>query len=829
MGFQVSPGVNVSEYSVDSVVPGTSTQIGGHVGPFQWGPVLQLNTIGSENELVARHGKPNNDTAVSFFLAANYLGYSDNLKNVRVVGANAKNAASGGDGAGLTLNVVAVNGQLVSAAIVSGGTNYIVGDLVRIVSTVADARVRVKAVSAGGVVTQVELVGAGEGLATNATQATVIVDAVYVGNEDDLQNDTIFPEVIARYPGALGNSLSFSAVRASEFDSWAYRDRFVVPPTASTWKWSGDGSTLAFTLPGGATALPTDGIVVVDGIKRTAGVNPGQYGVSGGVLTFVEATEQFSGNSATYNFTLTNTNGLDPSQARVKVGTATKARYTGTGIVPEGSFKIVGNAIELGIGRAYFGGNGVTTVFTILGRTGLADAKVKVNGVTKTVITTGTVAAGQALVQDSGGNTTVTFFASEAPSNGIGNVEVLFAFPPTAVNNIEVKYGAPHTEVDNVKVFYNQTEIHAVVIDEGGLWTGETEALIERYDFLSLIPGAKKPDGTTAFYVDAINRRSDKVWIPGVLYSYGTKRLTGGVDDNGVGITPGKIQEGWNLFRDGENIDVSHVIGGAPDAATAIWLIGNLTEFRKDCVVYISPPMNAVVNNRGNEIRDCKAFRDQLPSTSYGFMDCNWKWQYDRYNDTFRWIPCSADSAGLYAQIADSQDAWFPAAGPDTGKIKNAVKLAWSPNKTARDELYPNGINPITWFRNEGPLLYGDKTMLSKPDAFDRMNVRWLFIVVEKSISRAARYYLFKINDTFTRNQFKNTVQPFLRDVKGRRGIYDYYVVCDESNNPGSVVDRNEFVGDIYIKPARSINYIQLNFIAVGTDTNFEEIVGSFN
>ena len=209
-------------------------------------------------------------------------------------------------------------------------------------------------------------------------------------------------------------------------------------------------------------------------------------------------------------------------------------------------------------------------------------------------------------------------------------------------------------------------------------------------------------------------------------------------------------------------------------------------------------------------------------------MDSGWKYQYDRYNDVYRWIPTNPDVAGLCARTDNQRDAWWSPAGYNRGQIKNVVKLAYNPTKAHRDQLYQKQINPIVTFTGEGTMLFGDKTMLTRPSAFDRLNVRRLFIVLEKAISTAAKFSLFEFNDEFTRSQFRNMVEPFLRDVKGRRGITDFKVVWDETNKTGSVIDRNEFVGDIYIKPSRSINFIQLNFVAVASGVDFSEVVGKF-
>jgi len=208
--------------------------------------------------------------------------------------------------------------------------------------------------------------------------------------------------------------------------------------------------------------------------------------------------------------------------------------------------------------------------------------------------------------------------------------------------------------------------------------------------------------------------------------------------------------------------------------------------------------------------------------------DSAWKYQFDKYNDVYRYVPLNGDIAGLCARTDLQRDPWFSPAGINRGQIKNVIKLSWNPTTSQRDTLYKNGINPVVTFPGEGTILYGDKTFLTKPSAFDRINVRRLFIVLEKAVARAARSSLFEFNDDFTRAQFVNLVEPFLRDVQGRRGIYDFRVVCDTTNNTAEVIDTNRFVGDIYIKPARSINFIQLNFVATRTGVSFDEIVGRF-
>ena len=245
----------------------------------------------------------------------------------------------------------------------------------------------------------------------------------------------------------------------------------------------------------------------------------------------------------------------------------------------------------------------------------------------------------------------------------------------------------------------------------------------------------------------------------------------------------------------------------------------------------MSPERGDVVGNdsySGKQAEDIVAFRDTLTSSSYAVMDAGWKYQYDKYNDIQRYVPANGDTAGLMVRSDLTRDPWYSPAGFNRGIMKNVTRLAFNPNKAERDLLYKNGVNPVTTFPGQGTVLFGDKTLLAKPSAFDRINVRRLFIVLEKAISTAAKFTLFEFNDAFTRSQFVNLVDPFLRDVQARRGVQDFRVVCDETNNTPEVIDRNEFVGDIFIKPARAINFIQLNFIAVRSGVEFSEIVGQF-
>lgn len=386
-------------------------------------------------------------------------------------------------------------------------------------------------------------------------------------------------------------------------------------------------------------------------------------------------------------------------------------------------------------------------------------------------------------------------------------------------------------------------EMHIIVYDTTGKLTGTANTVIEKFGYVSKASDAKNSDGSVNYYKDVVNSKSKYIWwgkhhsdgtnwgntATGIAFanlsSARTLTLSGGID---VAPTAGDINRAYDQFENADSVQVNLLMTGPQIGATVPNYVISLAENRKNSMVFISPQQSDVVNNVGGEVTAVAAYRNLLTSSSYAVIDSGWKYQYDKYNDVYRWIPLNGDIAGLCARTDSERDPWFSIAGSTRGVIKNVVKLAWNPNKTERDTIYPLGINPVVTFPGEGTMLYGDKTMLSRPSAFDRINVRRLFIVLEDAISRAARSTMFEFNDEFTRAQFVNLVEPFLRDVKGRRGIYDFKVVCDTTNNTPEVIDSNAFVGDIYLKPSRSINYIQLNMVSVRTGVSFQEVVGQF-
>ena len=468
------------------------------------------------------------------------------------------------------------------------------------------------------------------------------------------------------------------------------------------------------------------------------------------------------------------------------------------------------------------------TVYKVSAITGTAPA---VTGFTLTTM------AGTAIVTTAGTPTGLTVKAGTAYSDWTYASQ--FDYTPSATTSVTAVGGS-------------NDELHIIVVDIDGVISGTAGTILERFAGVSKASDARDSLGRSNFYKNVINTRSEWIWwtghpaaatsgnawgISGVgkaftsshVFGEGATTLAGGVDGATVAptIADSDKQTAFDLFANDELVDVNLIFVGDASLAVGDYVIDNIAEVRKDCMVFVSPEEASVVGNVGGEaaaiVTDLASFTTR---SSYAVMDSGYKYMYDRYTDAYVYVPLNGDIAGLCAKTDADADPWFSPAGYNRGAIKNAVKLAYSPNKSDRDTLYKNGINPVVGFPGSGIVLFGDKTMLAKPSAFDRINVRRLFITLEKAIATAAKFQLFEFNDAFTRAQFKNLVDPFLRDVQGRRGIFNFRTVCDETNNTPQVIDSNSFVADIFIQPARSINFIQLNFIATRTGISFDEVGG---
>ena len=433
---------------------------------------------------------------------------------------------------------------------------------------------------------------------------------------------------------------------------------------------------------------------------------------------------------------------------------------------------------------------------------------------------------------------------------------------------------APGTSASAAAVGASLDECHVVISDEDGVWTGNTNEVLETFAFVSLASDAKDAQGASNYYRDVIQRSSEYVYWAGHSIGDDASPVTGSHDtvsehrtlaasiSDAFGVTPLPINDSlsggsngrsptaaqkygaWSdHFADAETVDISFLIVGSSrtdngsgtdqdildDWTTLTNQAILITEARKDCMAIMSPRRNDVVGvaSESTQSTNVIASADTATSSSYAVIDSGWLYIYDRYNDRYCWVPGNGHTAGLMARADLLRDPWYSPAGFSRGQYMGVTKLAFNPSQSSRDDLYSARVNPIVTFPGQGTLLFGDKTALSTPSAFDRINVRRLFIVLEKAIATAAKAQLFEFNDAFTRAQFRAAVEPFLRDVKNRRGLIDFSVLCDETNNTDSVIDRNEFVCSIFVKPNRSINFITLNFVAARSGVEFSEIYGA--
>lgn len=868
MAFQLSPGVNVSEIDLTTVVPAVATSDGAIAGVFRWGPVGERVFVESENALVSRFGKPTNLNAETFFTAANFLSYANRLYVSRAanttgaspyVSANATGANNildiGNTSAisvGMYLTQVGEHanvwtGNLASVSVLSKNSTHIT-----VTSNTKGTFANVN-LYFGRPETSYSAVGFDLVSNTNARAANLVNQIIRNENEYAIKDGLFDEDVIyvAKYPGAIGNSLRVSVCDSSDsfnsvinFAPTANVGNTVVNTAVSTAIAFDVGSNVAHVkFPGTATAqilaAQTFASHVINGDRLLAGNS--QLGlqylkitsteVGANSLYFHANTVEFDGNTdinSVANFIrIPNNPYANGDYLLYQYADPTQTGDIGL-VDGEHYYVVEANSSGIKLAETPFGAE---------------------------VNLTGNVAASQG---EFTANNTVLKIHFEDPFR----LRAHFA-----ANTIE-RYWEFFNVVDTAPgqsdfVLYNgntaaNDELHIVVVDELGQFSGTPGQILEVYRGVSRATDAKNADGSGNYYKEVVNQASRYIWWTrdrSVALSATALNI-----ESSTALAPASIQmqlgsdglgeadiglstlgAAYDLFASAEDIDISLVLQGKPIGGITVvngqtvqnfqlanYLIDNIAEIRKDCVVLISPDKDIVLNNVGDEAVSLKNWRGAIHSSSYAVLDSGYKYQYDRYNDLYRWIPLNGDIAGVCVRTDNTNDAWWSPAGFNRGQIKNLVKLAFNPRKAERDILYSNGINPVVTFPGQGTVLFGDKTLQAKPSAFDRINVRRLFIVLEKAISTAAKYSLFEFNDAFTRAQFRNLVTPYLRTIKGRRGITDFLVVCDETNNTAQIIDSNQFIGDIYIKPARSINFIQLNFVAVPSGVQFSEVVGKF-
>jgi hypothetical protein len=729
MPFQVSPGVNVTEVDLTTIIPAVSTSIGAMAGRFQTGPVGEVVTIDSEDTLVSKFGKPDANTAVDFFTAANFLSYSNALRVVRAGNSTDRNPSTG--------------------------------------------------------------------------------TAALIKNDDHFDTLSLTSFAYGKSSGAFLNGLRVEVCDSeTAFALWTSNSQFDAAPTTSQWATDRGASNDELH------------VIVIDGldgaISGTAGTILEKYSFMSKALGAKDA----QGNGSYYKDVINN------SSKYLRIGSGVAAADNGTTMAAGDEMSDTTPTLKLTAGPTPFTSGIVDTfgsrttytanVTAIANTTGDAvgvDVKVK-SGTTYVAIDT-SVAQGDPGFGQLAGSTNLFIVSNHTGSsweyNHIGDV------------------GAPSEQWVPLNVTFIGSTFNQETLVSLGSIDLYGNSIANNFS-AHATPQKLKADGT---FIAPISTNYGLAATTDLVYGETDVPFTGTILGGIEGaLGDDDIQLAYDQFVDPDKVDISLIVTSGHSATVKKYVSDNIVEPRKDCIVFVSPDKGDVVELADDTERLTNVLghrNDDLGlNTSYAVMDSGWKYQYDKFNDVFRWVPLNGDIAGLCARTDYLRDSWWSPAGYTRGQIKNSVRLAYNPSKTHRNDLYRAGINPVVTFTGQGTILFGDKTLQTRPSAFDRINVRRLFIVLEKAIATAAKFALFEFNDEFTRSQFRNMVEPFLRDIQGRRGITDFKVVCDETNNTGEVIDRNEFVGDIYVKPTRSINFIQLNFVAVRTGVDFSEIVGKF-
>jgi hypothetical protein len=741
MAFQVSAGVEVKEIDLTNVVPAVSTSIGGYAGQFRWGPIEEIQLIGSETELANEFGKPDDYHARSFYTASSFLKYGNALKVVRSTDDALKNAASSPAGGRITGIVVDASPNHFGVLSALTSSSNIGNNEFTVTSTVG---------SGASVAPKYNIDSPNTSVASAGT-AYVVNDFISA----NLGDNTVAQFLVTSVSGSGGITgiQQRDASPGINYDSPSLTKPTVFSNTATT---GGTGSgaqlNIAYKLKSLSVINQGSNYFANNDIAVAEGDSPK-------LKLFKDGIEIYPRTQGNHN--------LSPSVTAAATSTGA------TLIKNEDNFE----SLETGLKGAYY-----SRYAGVLG-----------NGTNVYVV----------------------------DSSNAGTLQIGTGTKASTLANSQFD-SSPGAD-----------EIHVLITSTSDALTGNgsVETEVERWPFVGSLETSRKADGTNNYFKEVINKGSDWVYALDAGKEGGKYDLGGGVDSSSR--TDGDVVNALDLFADSETVDVNLLFTEADTDGSTVLAnkVLSLATARKDAVGFITPAIEDTVNTT-KPLENVKDFLQSTsatitPRNSYGVLGSTAVYVYDKFNDKFLYIGTQGHLAGLCANTDSVAQPWFSPGGFNRGQLRGVTKLAYNPKKVDRDELYKAGINPLVTFPGQGTVLFGDKTLQAKPSAFDRINVRRLFITLEKAIATAAKFQLFELNDEFTRASFRNLVEPFLRDVQGRRGITDFLVVCDETNNTGNVIDSNRFVADIFIKPARSINFITLNFIATRTGVEFSEIVGN--
>ena len=775
MATQLSPGVNFTEYDLTNIVPSVSTSTGALAGIFGWGPVGVPTLTEDADDLKNFFTAPTNLNPETFFTAFNFLEYGNTLYVTR-----AANTSGATPYATFAAANASANTPSSTFVLASGNTNAITNGMY-----VAQTSNTAFVAPANNV--SVQVVNSSAIFLSNANVTSNAQITLYFGNPG-----TSYSAVGL----ATNNSIVANLVNQIVANVTNYTTQMNTFDTNAMWiaKYPGGiGNSLRLSQCDSANAFSSN--VALNGFANTLGVANSTTGTP------------YTG---TFNVAI----GANTASLVLTPGANTTVAMTNTVATS------MLNQFSLG-DQILFGNSSINYQY------------MQINSISPAVSNTTA--------------TTLTF-----------NFSVPYRLhTPYSSNTYVTRYWEFYNEVgvapfqSNWVLVNGNTaavdQMHLVVVDDNGQFTGTPGTVLETYKNVSRATDCQNQDGSSNYYVNIINQNSKYVWwandrggatsANSYLVSSSTNQspadyfFTLGTDGYSEQNAPLSILgNAYNTFASTEDILVDLVMAGYPAGGLGqSWQLGNyiidnITSQRKDCVAFISPDKANVLNNYGAQAQSIVSWTNQLHSSSYAMVDTGYKYQYDNYNNVYRWIPLNGDIAGLAARCDATNAPWWSFGGFNRGEIKNLVRLAFNPKKADRDLLYTNGVNPVVTFPGQGTYLYGDKTFYNIPSAFNRINVRRLFIVLERAISLSAKYSLFEFNDAFTQAQFVNMVNPYLRNVMGQRGITDFLVRCDGTNNTAYVVDNNQFVGDIFVKPARAINFINLNFVAVNDGVQFATI-----